>query len=125
MRIPALFLLLASGLASFGLQAQTAKSEKAEAVAVEYGKALSLDAEQREALTKVFAQHLQASRENWQAVDGDHAAFADRQQETFKTTDTRIKALLNDDQLAAYMDKRLELKKKALDHYVTEAVHKH
>ena len=115
-----LTLLLALAVFGFGTaMAQSSKTEAAASVTKHYADQLELTDEQIEAAKKVFAAHLDASRKNWQAADGDEEAFQAAQKATFKETDAKLKALLTDDQLAVYETKRKELKKKALDHYLS------
>lgn len=115
-----LLMLVAGVLGTFQSYAQSDATEAATKVAKEYAAALNFNNEQVDQAKKIFAVHLQDSRENWREADGDRDAFNVKQQETFKETDTRIKAMLNDEQLAAYKEKRDELKRKALDRYLGE-----
>ena len=98
--------------------AQSSKTEIAASVTKQYADQLKLTDEQIEAAKKVFAAHLEASRVNWQAADGDQEAFQSAQKATFKETDAKLKALLTDTQLEVYEAKKKDLKKKALDHYI-------
>jgi hypothetical protein len=102
--------------------AQSEATEQATKVAKEYAVTLEFSAEQIEQAKKVFAEHLRASRENWQNTDGERDAFNEKQQATFKATDAKIKAMLNDAQLEKYVTHREELKRKALDRYVSEFI---
>ncbi len=118
-----LFFLLMTALSTGALMAQDAgKTSRAKELAQDYAKVLNLTAEQRQMATKIFGEHLSKSRENWHAADGEKEAFDEAQQATFKATDTKIKALLNDEQLAIYKEKRQELKRKSLEYYVSEHV---
>ena len=101
-----------------GAMAQTDATEAATKVAKEYAATLSFSEEQITQAKKIFKTHLDNSRENWNSTDGDVDAFNLKQKETFKETDSRIKAMLNDDQLAVYKEKRDDLKQRALDKYL-------
>lgn len=118
------FFLLLSAFSAGAVMAQSAaeKPSRAEAIALDYAEALDFTDDQRSMAAKVFGKHLAESRSNWNAADGDRETFATAQQTTFKATDTKIKAMLNDAQLAVYMEKRMELKRKALDYYVSQHV---
>lgn len=111
--------MLALGALSFGAQAQdVSKTEAATSVAKAYAATLDFSEEQIDMAKKIFGEHLLTSRNNWAASDGDKAAFQESQNSTFKATDEKIKAILNDDQLKIYQEKKKELKKDALDHYM-------
>jgi hypothetical protein len=113
---------LLGGMSLSVLQAQTNKPSAAESIGLDYAEKLNLNEDQRTMATKVFAEHLKVSRENWASTDGDREAFAKAQQATFKTTDTKIKALLDDEQLMLYKEHREMLRRKALDFYVAKAL---
>jgi hypothetical protein len=102
--------------------AQQTTTEQATKVAKEYATTLEFSTEQMEQAKKVFGEHLRASRENWQLADGERDAFNERQQATFKATDAKIKAMLSDTQLEKYLTHREDLKRKALDRYVSEFI---
>ncbi len=119
--------LLALAVGLFGVNSAFAQSEVTEAatkVAKEYAVSLSFTDEQVQQAKKIFTDHLVVSRENWQISDGERDAFNTRQQETFKATDGKIKAMLNDEQLEVYKANRDDLKRKALDKYLSEVLEK-
>ena len=113
-------IVLLGGMSLNVLQAQTDKPTPAESIGLDYAEQLNLSEDQRTMATKVFAEHLKASRANWAASDGDRETFVAAQNATFKTTDAKIKALLDDEQLALYQEHREMLKRKALDFYVAK-----
>lgn len=122
-RYPTLLLLIFAFLGTHAF-AQSEATEQATKVAKEYATTLEFSDAQIEQAKKVFGEHLRASRENWQTTDGERDAFNQKQQATFKETDAKIKAMLNDAQLEKYAANREELKRKALDRYVSEFIDK-
>lgn len=111
--------MLALCALSFGAEAQdVSKTEAATSVAKAYAATLEFSEEQIDMAKRIFGEHLLASRNNWAHSDGDKEVFQESQNSTFKATDEKIKAILNDDQLEIYQEKRKELKKDALDHYL-------
>ncbi len=121
MKFRSLILLAIVGMFSFqSAIAQSEATEVATKVAKEYAAAVSMDETQMKQTRDILAEHLQTSRKNWSSSDGNMETFKQFQKETFKATDTKIVALLNEEQLAAYKMKRDELKSSALEKYMGE-----
>jgi hypothetical protein len=104
--------------------AQSDEVKTAEKIAKAYAEVLDFEDAQDEQAKSIFSAHLKSSRDAWRDADGSSAAYKEAQNALFKETDGKIKAMLNDDQLKVYREKRESLKTKALDHFVKDYISK-